>query len=95
MMPPMLAKEVHYEGHVQGVGFRYATKRIAQGFDVRGWVKNLPDGRVEMRVVGEAEEVEDFLQAILDSSLGGNIRETHVATIPASDSAELRGFLIK
>jgi len=33
-------------GHVQGVGFRFATQRIARSFAVTGYVKNLPDGNV-------------------------------------------------
>ena len=44
----MTARRVLYEGHVQGVGFRFATKNIARGFDVVGTVRNLPDGRVEL-----------------------------------------------
>ena len=45
----MTARQVYYTGRVQGVGFRYSTKRIASGYDVTGSVKNLPDGRVERR----------------------------------------------
>ena len=49
----MTAKQVFYEGRVQGVGFRYGTKREAMGFDVTGWIANLSDGRVEMQVMGD------------------------------------------
>ena len=61
----MKATRVFYEGYVQGVGFRWTTKHIARGYDVSGWVRNLPDGRVELQVSGEDEEVEAFLRAIL------------------------------
>ena len=44
----MIARRVYYEGRVQGVGFRSSVRRIASGFDVTGWVINLPDGRVEL-----------------------------------------------
>ena len=67
----MTAKNVLYSGRVQGVGFRYSTKRIASGFDVTGWVKNLPDGRVELLAQAlEADELEAFLEDIQQSSLG-------------------------
>ena len=41
--------QVLYAGRVQGVGFRYAVRRLASGFEVTGAVRNLPDGRVELR----------------------------------------------
>ena len=54
----MKAIQVFYEGRVQGVGFRYSVRQIAKGFNVTGWVRNLPDGRVELQVSGEDEEAE-------------------------------------
>ena len=47
----MVAKQVIYSGRVQGVGFRFTTRQIASGYEVNGWVKNLPDGRVELENV--------------------------------------------
>jgi acylphosphatase len=55
---------VHYCGRVQGVGFRYTTRRIAANFPVEGLVQNLPDGRVELVVEGEAADLDRFLSAI-------------------------------
>ncbi len=78
----MATKQVFYEGRVQGVGFRYATKREAMGFDVTGWVRNLADGRVEMQVTGDDDEVDEFLQAIRNGQLGGNIQGEEVHDIP-------------
>lgn len=89
----MTARHVFYSGRVQGVGFRYSTKRIASGFDVTGWVKNLPDGRVELFVQAfDAEEVEAFLEDIQRSSLGSHIKERAVQTVAADPG--LRGFVI-
>ena len=45
----LTACRIFYEGGVQGVGFRYTVKQIASGYDVAGWVRNLPDGRVELQ----------------------------------------------
>jgi acylphosphatase len=69
----MKATRVFYEGYVQGVGFRWTTQRLAHGYDVTGWVRNLPDGRVELQVSGEDEEVAAFLRAIRESALGNHI----------------------
>ena len=54
-------KRVHYWGTMQGVGFRMMTKRIAGQFAVTGFVRNLPDGMVEVVVAGEPAEIDRFL----------------------------------
>ena len=92
-IPPTKRLCVLFEGRVQGVGFRYTVKRIATGFEVTGWVRNLPDGRVELQAMSsDADELEAFLAAVQDSSLGGNIRESAVHSIP--ELAGVRGFSI-
>jgi len=79
----MIAKQVFYSGRVQGVGFRYTVKQIASGFDVTGWVKNLPDGRVELQAMAhDVEELEAFLNDIDESNLGSHIKEKEVHAIP-------------
>ncbi len=89
----MVARQVIYSGRVQGVGFRYTVKRIAGGYEVTGWVRNLPDGRVELQAMSpEDEELAAFLDAIKDSTLGGNIRGMEEHAIPAL--AGVRGFSI-
>ncbi len=54
---------VYYSGRVQGIGFRYTVWDLARKQSICGWVKNLPDGRVEM--IAEAEE--SLLTAFLGS----------------------------
>ena len=61
---------VHYRGEVQGVGFRYTVCRISSGFAVRGFVRNLSDGRVEIVAEGAAEEVQSFLKAVREQMAG-------------------------
>ncbi len=89
----MTAKQVFYTGRVQGVGFRFSVKQLAKGFDVTGWVKNLPDARVELQAMGESEELEEFLQEIQDSHLGGFIREIEAHSISLLEN--ITGFSIK
>ena len=70
---------VHFEGHVQGVGFRQSTRRLATGYEVTGEVRNLPDGRVELLAEGEEEELRAFLEGIAESHLAGHIRRQEEA----------------
>ncbi len=65
--------QVWFEGHVQGVGFRYKTKSVAEGYDVNGYVENLDDGRVHLVAVGEISEVREFVEK-LEETMSGFIR---------------------
>jgi acylphosphatase len=85
--------QVFYEGRVQGVGFRYSARRVAAGFDLAGYVRNLPDGRVELVASGEEEEVDGFLQAVRESELAGHIGGEAAAEIVKPEG--LRGFEIR
>lgn len=66
-----------FEGHVQGVGFRYQTVGVAKGFDITGTVRNLIDGRVHLYAEGEEAEVQAF-QAEVASELRNYIRRSEV-----------------
>ncbi len=69
---------IFYSGHVQGVGFRYTTRSVAEGFEVTGFVKNLPDGRVELVAEGEEAELDSFRRAIREAGLAHFIRDEEV-----------------
>jgi acylphosphatase len=89
----MISLHIFYEGRVQGVGFRYSIKRIANGFDLTGSVRNLRDGRVELQVSGEEAEVRAFLEAINQSELRAHIKkqiESPLAQPPVTRSFEIR-----
>ena len=88
----MTARQVFYEGRVQGVGFRFTVKQIACGYDVAGWVRNLDDGRVELQCSGERAEVDAFLQAIAESELKSHIKSVTVE--PIAPLSGVRGFEI-
>lgn len=57
----MAAIQATIKGMVQGVGFRYYTQRAAKRLGVCGWVRNLPDGNVEVEAVGSKETLERFI----------------------------------
>ncbi len=74
------------------MGFRYAAREVAEGFDVCGAVRNLPDGRVEVVAEGSMRELESFRQAIRDSGVGPLIRDEVVERAPPR--GDHRGFQI-
>jgi acylphosphatase len=55
-----VARKIVISGEVQGVGFRYFAQRSAARHQVRGYVRNLEDGRVEALAEGPANAVEEF-----------------------------------
>jgi acylphosphatase len=59
-----VCKRVRYSGRVQGVGFRYTAKQVADRFPIGGYVRNLPDGDVELIAQGQTAEVDAFLDAV-------------------------------
>lgn len=82
----------YYSGRVQGVGFRYAVRMAATGFEVTGTVRNLDDGRVELIAEAEKAELEAFLQAIRESEVGRFIRQEAPQWGEAKN--DFRGFVI-
>ena len=92
-MTTQVRRRVVVRGLVHGVFFRAATRDEAVIRGVSGWVRNLPDGRVEMQVMGQADEVDAYRAAIDDSQLGGFIRNKDVR--PAPPLVGVRGFEIR
>lgn len=91
----MFAQRIVFSGKVQGVGFRYATKEIAKSFDVVGWVKNLPDGTVEVQVMSaDKSEVAAFLNELTEeSSVAHHIKSMLTQSVAPLDG--VKGFSIE
>ncbi|HUU12066.1 MAG TPA: acylphosphatase [Phycisphaerae bacterium] len=84
-------RHVHYSGRVQGVGFRYTVRALARGRPVSGFVRNCPDGRVEVVVEGQAGEVEAFLAAVREE-MADYIGHVEVQDEPPT--GEFSGFAV-
>lgn len=88
-----MAKKIWYEGRVQGVGFRFGVRQIAEGYAVAGYAANLPDGRVEVFLQGDREEVEGMEKEIGHSHLEGFIRKQEAQEVTVETGR--RGFQIQ
>jgi acylphosphatase len=77
----MTGKHIIFIGHVQGVGFRYNARAIARGFNLTGFVRNVPDGSVEMLAQGAPEDITICIEEI-EQYFGGHIRRKEVQDVP-------------
>lgn len=89
---PMQQKHVYYSGRVQGVGFRFTTMNIAEDYEVTGFVRNLPDGRVELLAQGPEMQLDAFLGE-LTATMGRHIIETNMQDDPCTE--EFKDFKIR
>jgi acylphosphatase len=76
-------REIHYAGRVQGVGFRYTVRSVAARFAVTGFVRNLPDRRVQLVVEGDADEIAKLLDAV-KAEMSRYIQDVQETTRPAA-----------
>lgn len=83
---------VHYSGRVQGVGFRFTAEAAAVDLGLTGWVKNLPDGRVELVCEGKEKDLHKVLSSIEDA-FSAYIRQKDVNWMPAT--GEFNNFEIR
>jgi len=66
-------RQITYSGNVQGVSFRYTAQSIARGYEVVGYVRNLPTGQVELVAEGSSDEIDRFLGELAEQ-MSGQIR---------------------
>jgi acylphosphatase len=81
--PPAHRRQCYFSGRVQGVGFRYTVKNIAIQHDVSGYVRNLPDGRVELVLEGPDQEMDQVVDAV-SHRMTGYIKKVDLNTAPAT-----------
>jgi acylphosphatase len=79
-----IARRYLVSGRVQGVGFRYFVHDAATREGVTGYVRNLPDGRVEAHIEGDAEAVTRVERAIRSGPGGARVEHVDVDLIEAS-----------
>lgn len=80
-----------FEGHVQGVGFRYQTVQVAKAYEVGGTVRNLLDGRVHLLAEGEESEARAFV-AEVQEELSSYIKDVEIKS--GAGPRTCRGFSI-
>ncbi len=88
-----VARRMTISGRVQGVGFRCFAQDAAIREGVTGWVRNLPDGRVEAHAEGEMEAVTRLERALRQGPRGGRV--DHVVVEPEEPDGEVVDFSLR
>jgi acylphosphatase len=88
----MLRQTCYFSGRVQGVGFRYTVQNLALQYNVLGYVKNMPDGRVELVMEGPESEMKSLVDDVAQK-MNGYIKRVDQSTAPAT--GEFKQFYVK
>jgi acylphosphatase len=89
----IVARRYVIAGRVQGVGFRYFTEAMAAREGILGWVRNTPDGRVEVSAEGDSEALERFERNLRHGPPGARVERVEIDDLIPSGRES--GFSIK
>ena len=89
----IVARKILISGRVQGVGFRVFAEAQAAVEGVHGYVRNLPDGRVEIQAEGDQDSIDRLEAALRRGPAGARIENVRVEPLPPSHRAT--GFFIR
>jgi len=85
-------RHVYVSGLVQGVGYRWFCQRTAEIAGLAGWVRNLPDGRVELEIEGSRSRLERFLADLRAGPPGARVADLQIEPLEVSGDP---GFTIR
>ena len=92
-MPQTVARKYLISGQVQGVGYRFFAQRVAARHEVRGYVRNLADGRVEVVAEGPADSVEGFKHDLATGPAFAAV--AHIEELNLEPTGAYKSFLIE
>lgn len=87
-----VTEQILFSGRVQGVGFRWTTEQFAKNLSLTGFVRNLPDGRVELVAAGSGDQIQSLVDRLLER-FGSGIQDTRRHLFEHAD--EFDGFSIR
>lgn len=88
----IISLNIRVHGRVQGVGFRYNTRKAAEKFGISGYVKNEPEGTVFIEAEGEEEAIDQFVIWCHKGPMWARVDRVEVQTVPEMKSV---GFVVK
>jgi acylphosphatase len=88
-----IAKKFLVSGMVQGVGYRFFAERVANQLGIRGYVKNLWDGNVEVYAIGDAVSLEELKRHLAEGPLSARVSSVQETDEPVDN--RYKRFLIE
>lgn len=80
------------KGKVQGVFYRASAKKVARQLGLTGWVRNMPEGTVEIMAQGPAAQLQQFTAWCKEGPAGAKVQEVHAAAVESPP--QLDDFII-
>ena len=90
-MSSIIARRCYVSGRVQGVFYRASTSQRALELGCRGYARNLPDGRVEVLAVGDADAVRALIEWLWQGPPAAHVHDVAVTEVDPDSLAELPG----
>lgn len=84
------ARRYFIEGRVQGVGFRFFVEYVAQELGLRGYTRNLPDGRVEVYAIGPQEKLDALAAQLWRGPRMASVRRVEQSEAPVLEYSDFR-----
>jgi acylphosphatase len=78
---PLTRRHVFVRGAVQGVGFRWFAKELADSMGLTGWIRNREDGSVELEVEGRADSLDEFERRLRTGNPSARVKEIVAETV--------------
>lgn len=95
MQNDKIRKHLKITGRVQGVGYRYFTRKNAEELNVNGWVKNMPDGSVETMLSGHPKDVEELIERLWKGPYTARVKNIDLIEKGSTEKEELHNFYVK
>ncbi|MDJ0928932.1 MAG: acylphosphatase [Gammaproteobacteria bacterium] len=92
MTPTRVCKRFFIAGRVQGVWFRASTAKEAQARNLVGWVRNLPDGRVEVLAGGNADAIQSLTDWLWQGPRLADVQDVSVTAEPLELILDMQDF---
>ncbi|MBE9033135.1 acylphosphatase [filamentous cyanobacterium LEGE 11480] len=86
----MICRRALISGRVQGVGYRYSTRRQAQLLGIVGWVQNLLDGRVEAVIQGDHDQLDLMVRWMHQGPLSAKVEAVALEEHPVQEFADFK-----
>lgn len=78
-------KSLVLSGRVQGVGFRHYTRITARELEVKGWVRNRRDGKVEAMLQGAPENVTEMIERLKKGPAAARVEDIEIEELPVTE----------